>query len=353
MKWIKKIRRKNCLGNGGEDVMTEQTVEEIKKGERIDKAFQEFSRTFPEGSPYILQNLFQFYRKDDFFILPHTENFNNSPHTHPFFEIVYVAAGDVEEYVDQEKVCLQEGDVCIHKPGSGHKITKFKDEDDILINILMSKDAFLYTYYEPLMQNSGLNYFFSRFITASSNAPSYILFPRATTETECRTCREGEPSRSLPRGSSLRNTSSCIDTLIEMISVAYLRNDHSSRIICNGLFLALFGELMRNETYNFRSAEIMNYMADHINEVTLKSTAAHFGYHEKYFSNILKKETGRGFQQLVTDIRLTRAASLLTYTDFSIEDIALKVGYVNASSLYINFSKYFGVTPNAYRMANK
>lgn len=306
--------------------MTEQTLEELKKLERIDKAFQHFSQTSPEGSLDILQNLFQFYRKDDFFILPHEENFNNSLHTHPFFEIVYVALGNVEEYVNQEKVCLHQGDVCIHKPGSEHEITKFKDEDSVLINILMSKDAFLYTYYEPLVQNSSLNYFFSRFITSSSNAPSYILF---------------------------KNTSSRIDTLIEMISAAYLQNDHSSRIICNGLFLALFGELMRNETYNFRSAEIMDYMAEHINEVTLKSTATYFGYHEKYFSNILKKETGRGFQQLVTDIRLTRAVSLLTYTDFSVEDIALQVGYNNASSLYINFSKYFGVTPNAYRIANR
>lgn len=314
--------------------MTEQTLSQIADNQHLAEAYQRFADangvySFPEDVHVlsdISKELFQFQRHDDFFIVLHKEIYNHSLHTHSFFELVYMAKGTAEEYVDGQKVCLQEGDLCIHKPGTEHLISKFRDEESVLINILMDPDAFLTYYFAPFIRDSGFNYFFSRFVTPASRESSYLLF---------------------------RDTSPQTDALIEMITATYLQNDASSRIICNGLFLALFGEVMRNENNNSHSAQIMNYIAEHLHDITLQGMAKQFGYHEKYVSHILRKETGRSFQQLVTEVRLSRITALLTYTDLSIENIAMEVGYKNVSSLYIRFAKYFGTTPNEYRRANR
>lgn len=311
--------------------MNESLLDGLRKNERVSELLKSFSAAFPNVSVYstpgILQNLFQFQRLDDYFIVLHNAGFNNAPHVHSFFELVYMAAGSAEEYVNDEEVVLEKGDVCIHKPGTAHRITRCGDSD-ILINILMDKDAFMNTYYAPLVGNPRLNYFFSRFLSADTDpdVSPYIHF---------------------------QNTPDEVDSLIDLITETYLKNDSFTRIISSGLFLALFGELIRSENLSSRAAEITDYIAANLEDVSLLKTAGHFGYHEKYFSKILLKETGMSFQELLTKIRLTRASSLLSCTDLTVEQIAWEVGYKDVSSLYIRFPKMYGMTPKEYRSMNK
>ena len=308
--------------------MKESTIDGLRKNERIGQLLESFMKAFPGisvyTSPAALQNLFQFQREDDFFIVLHDERYNHAAHTHPFFELVYMASGTAEELVDDETVLLEEGDLCIHKPGSRHQINRCGSRD-CLVNILMDKNAFMGDYYAPLLRNARLNYFFSRFLTASSDQSPFLLFKRH---------------------------SPLIDELMELIAQTYLENDPFTRIISNGLFLSLFGELIRSESSDSRSAEITDYIAANLTEVSLQAAAAHFGYHEKYFSTVLKRETGRSFQQLLTEIRLTRAASLLMCTELTIEQIAWEIGYQDVSSLHIRFPEIYGMTPSEYRRLN-
>lgn len=44
------------------------------------------------------------------------------------------------------------------------------------------------------------------------------------------------------------------------------------------------------------------------------------------------------------------ARNLLQNTDMSIQKIALEIGYSNLSHFFVNFKKYYGVTPKQYRM---
>ena len=91
------------------------------------------------------------------------------------------------------------------------------------------------------------------------------------------------------------------------------------------------------------------HKSQHIENISLEGAAAHFRYHPKYFSSLLKKQTGKGFQSLVSELRLKKASNLLKYTSLTIDEVALAVGYANASSFYGIFKDEYGCTPGDYR----
>ena len=117
----------------------------------------------------------------------------------------------------------------------------------------------------------------------------------------------------------------------------------------------MFAELLRNyrrhEEGDF-SAELESYLFENLQSVTVDSAAAAFGYHPKYFSALVRKETGRTFRSLLTEQRMKKAESQLLFTDYSVEEIAESVGYRDAVSLYSNFKDYSGMTPNEFRHRN-
>ena len=60
--------------------------------------------------------------------------------------------------------------------------------------------------------------------------------------------------------------------------------------------------------------------------------------------------TDKPLKQIITDIRIKSAVSLLGSSKLSIEEIMYRVGYDNAPSFYRNFKKYNdGLTPKEYR----
>lgn len=62
---------------------------------------------------------------------------------------------------------------------------------------------------------------------------------------------------------------------------------------------------------------------------------------------------GMSFQQLLIDVRMTRALALLQVTDLPIGQIALDVGYESASRFAARFRSRFSFSPSAVRDAKK
>ena len=72
----------------------------------------------------------------------------------------------------------------------------------------------------------------------------------------------------------------------------------------------------------------------------------------QYWWNIgkaIKEETGKTFNELRQDLRLSRAADLLRQTDTPLQRIAMDLGYSDVSHFYRNFKSRYGMTPNQYR----
>lgn len=68
-----------------------------------------------------------------------------------------------------------------------------------------------------------------------------------------------------------------------------------------------------------------------------------------YFSKIFKEETGEGFVEYLTGIRMDKAKELLNTTEYSMKEICSMVGYADPNYFSRSFKKNVGVTPTEYK----
>lgn len=69
----------------------------------------------------------------------------------------------------------------------------------------------------------------------------------------------------------------------------------------------------------------------------------------KYISRIFKDNTGMGFNVYKLKIKMSRAKELLCTTEYNINEISYKTGYLNVESFIRIFKKIEGITPTQYR----
>lgn len=98
---------------------------------------------------------------------------------------------------------------------------------------------------------------------------------------------------------------------------------------------------------------IQTYIDDNLNsDLSLSSIASHFGYNSNYFSDLFKRTTGITYNRYVNERKITQACSMLITTDFSIDQIAITLGFYDTSHFIKRFEKIIGMSPTAYRNCN-
>ena len=87
--------------------------------------------------------------------------------------------------------------------------------------------------------------------------------------------------------------------------------------------------------------------------LSLGKLAGRFGLSEPYLSHIFKERTGENLSNCLERIRINNAHALLSETNMSIDDIALKVGYYSADTFRKAFKRYHGISPAMYRSSTR
>ncbi len=98
-----------------------------------------------------------------------------------------------------------------------------------------------------------------------------------------------------------------------------------------------------------RTVEIVSYLQSHYAEVTLDTLSEHFHLSKPYLSKYIKEKTGSTFQDLVRELRMKKARTLLKETNRTVETIAADIGYENVEHFNRLFRKAYGMTPVQYR----
>jgi len=75
----------------------------------------------------------------------------------------------------------------------------------------------------------------------------------------------------------------------------------------------------------------------------------HVSLNYAYFSNLFKKNIGKGFAEYLRDVRLDKARRLLAETEHKIVEIAMMVGYESYKSFTRAFRDVMGMQPTEYR----
>lgn len=245
-----------------------------------------------------------------------------------FFNFAYKGNYGALSYRHDNHITICENECYIGQPFTGYALTAHSQEEIIIIGILIQKESFFKTFLPVLSSDPKLFHFF----LAPQNDEYSDDFIHLKFE---------DPF--------------CIRTLLEMMVVEYANPREDTQKILQPMVLTLLMQAARqyrnsvsvpeNETL---SDQIIRYISEHTDTVSLSSIAQHFAYHPNYISTLLHQETGRTFSEILLEQRMDRALSLLRGTSLSIEEIAAMLGYSNSSNFYKAFRKYYGCSPRQY-----
>jgi YesN/AraC family two-component response regulator len=84
-------------------------------------------------------------------------------------------------------------------------------------------------------------------------------------------------------------------------------------------------------------------------DLSLEHLGQLFDMNPKYLSQLFKNGYGQGFIDFLINIRICQAQEYLIETDWEVQEIAEKVGYVNPISFRRTFKKTVGLSPGEFR----
>lgn len=239
-------------------------------------------------------------RDDGLHVRKHTTSQIPYIHSHTFYELIFVNKGKCIQLIDNQKVILNQGDLCILSPQIKHAIMP-STEKDVIIKIVIPIDVY---------NHINANVHFDEPITMMRNVrieTEYLLF--------------------------------------KILKESFARDDYNDVTIENYLAL-LFVELVRSKNIDSIFLEkITQYIYANMEDATLDNLAKSLGYNKSYLSRIINQKTNKSFSDLLTEIRMQKAGQMI-FDNIRIDDIAQAVGYKNTSGFYKQFNKYYGVTPN-------
>lgn len=251
-------------------------------------------------------------------------------HRQDFFFINYAYKNSYQALSEKYNNLIQinEDECYIAQPYSGYALRADNEKDSVIIGVLIRKDSFFREYLPTIYTDSSLFHFF---VEPQTNkfSEEYIHLP-------------------VTKDHAIR-------TILELMVVEYADKKEDTQKILKPMLQTLLLQIARRYRIENRESDvkplvrqIIDYMDDHSDVVTLKDIAAHFSYHPNYISSLLHKETGRKFTEILLEKRMERAVLLMKNTSLSIEEISSLLGYSNHSNFYKAFKEYYGVTPRKY-----
>lgn len=257
-------------------------------------------------------------------------------HTSDYFEVYYIFSGECPIYFEEECITLVSGDVIIIPPHIKNA-TVFTSDNVVLLDTMIRSSTFRQVFLEQLSPSNIMSAFFNKALYGK-NISNYLLF------------RTGTNNRLERLLVSIFNASICNDLysarmLNPLVSTFFLQllKDHEDIVS-----LSPHGELHWKTEFT----EMLIYIQTNYRNVTIKKLSDMFGYSERQIIRIIHSSTDRSFTELLTQIRMEKAAVLLK-RNCSAEKTAAEIGYSSLSGFYQAFSNYYGKTPAEFKRAIK
>ena len=242
--------------------------------------------------------------------------------------------------VEGHEFTMKKGDLCLLPPHIYHSFDDVEKEyskrtKSFAINIFIKESSA--ERYLSGFGNESLDRFIAS-VTSHTNHRKFALF-------------------------SKRSDSIC-DMLMRLLSFELMKSlganhgSNSSSCLPDSLMSAVISEILSpassltfspSFTNNSATGDIIKYISDNYETVTLEELAENFNYSFSYASKLIKQRTGLGFSALLTGIRIDKACEMLSGTDMTIKDICTKCGYGSIEHFHRAFKRVKGMTPSKYR----
>lgn len=129
----------------------------------------------------------------------------------------------------------------------------------------------------------------------------------------------------------------------------------SNLFITNKLIEIIVSFIRANRTMptsasSIEASEIFQYLYTHLNEkITLSMLSQKFYMSESAISSYIKKKTGLSFFDLLNEMRVGKTINYLLYTDFTLEELAEILGFVDSAHISKVFLARVGMRANDFR----
>lgn len=267
----------------------------------------------------------------------HPSCVNLSSHSHDFVEINYVYHGSCKQILNgYEKVELNEGDILIIKKGTTHSIELNDGRKDIIINCMLSEQYFA----RKLVLQDSSNRLVKELGASreeKQDKQGYLHIPFTETQNMEMYFKNCIGEFFDPRMCS----ESVIDSYVTLIFAELCRAQYSDT-----------EDLINDKKYHL-ALDVVSYVRKNFAYVTLESTARAFHFTPNYLSKLLKNKLNKSFVEILQEVRLNQAYSIIINTDKTIEEVSENVGYKNTYYFTKIFSSRYGCLPSSIRKPNK
>lgn len=262
-------------------------------------------------------------------------------HRHDFIYFNYAYQNDYAALSDREGnlITIHEGECYIGQPFSGYALRSVPGIESTIIGVLVKKEAFFRNFMQTFAADNTLFHFFLD-PEKDRYADKFLHF-------------------------SFKNAPE-VRALLEIMVVEYANRREDTQQLLTSLATTLFLLVARayhtdaNLVTNAKTGaeddapvqQMLSYMDNHFQSVSLKELSARFGYHPNYISGLLHRETGKTFSEILLEKKMEHARVLLRGTDLSNEEIADALGYTSTTNYYKAFRRYYGMTPGEYIRRN-
>lgn len=256
-------------------------------------------------------------------------------HRHAFFEMIFVLSGRGAQNIGLKRVNFKEGDLIFIAPGVFHTMEVFNDETAVF-NILLRKSTF-YQMFSPVMKrNDQIGHFFSEGLNDTKRV-EYLIFHMS--------------------GDKLAE----LQVLFLRLYQEHVFHDSYSDQVMVGILTSFTAMIMRHYRDSMETSLsdiqnqttddflILNYIQNHLEDVSLSELADHFGFSVSYCSRMIKITTGQGFNDWKRTLRIRQAEHMLLSTRKTIHEIGIELGYQNSETFIRTFKKVLHLTPTQYR----
>jgi len=153
-----------------------------------------------------------------------------------------------------------------------------------------------------------------------------------------------------------------IYNVFKNIEKEYLNGDKFSDSLIKGYMQQLLSIVFRTENKYKNTRHQNKYVKTALDileenfttEITLSSLAQEFEVSPEHFSRIFKKETGLGFNEYLSLLRLKKAETLLKKNEnLSISEVAFSCGFNDSNYFCEKFKKVYGTSPLKFRKKHK
>ena len=255
-------------------------------------------------------------------------------HSHAFYEFLYVYQGSCTTNIDSASLTLHSGDLLLMNLQAAHDLTLHNPGETMVFNILVKPSVLDGALKDLVLSDDFLSGFFISSLQHRKAKDNYVLFSG-----------DDDSSRRVILGRLIEED---------------LNTDAFHKTVQLSLLRLLLVELTRSysRSLNTQSTEelgtrnisdIVQYIVDHCEDISIALLAAHFNYSPNYLSVLIKRYSGSSFSEILQGIRFRKAARLLRETLMPVSVIAESVGCTNRTWFTQKFKERYRVSPSEYR----